>query len=198
MAHALLGLGPNFRSCRERSGGWLALTEFPMTSRTLLCEFSRHWIDLRAPCQYALYPFRYDAGSLRFHPAGGRETRESSHCPKSLPLSAVETGLVRASRHALKDGGLTLLDDHDHPIMAFSRVIAAGLENREWSISEYWNGTALVVAEHPAHIVFRNGGVDGLPACGALMGHYSLSGQHLKLWVTAREPWTRRGQSRRA
>jgi heat shock protein HslJ len=151
----------------------------------VIMRISRHWIDISAPCEYALFPFGYASGSLRFHPALARETLQGSQCPRSVVLSAIETGLARVSRYAVNADGLTFLDDNDRPIVALSRVIATGLENREWSISQYWDGKALVAAEQHAHIVFRNGRVDGSAGCGPLKGHYSLSGQHLKLWVTA-------------
>jgi META domain len=150
-----------------------------------IVRVSRGTMDFNLFCLYASYPFSYDSGSLRFHPAWQRGTRESAQCPKSLALSTIETGLASARGHALNGDGLTLLDEHDLPIMTFSRVIATGLENREWTISEYWDGAALVAAEHHARIVFWNGRVDGSPGCGALEGFYSLSGQDLKLWVGA-------------
>jgi len=147
-----------------------------------IMEISHGLIDFSVPCQFARYFFQYVDGHWRFHVPGTQGRPEDPQCSETL--NAIDAGLARADRFVLNADGLTLLDDYGRPIMAFSRVIATGLENRHWSISEYWDGMALVVPGYHPHIVFRHGRVSGSMLCGTLKGHYSLSGQHLKLRVT--------------
>ena len=61
-----------------------------------------------------------------------------------------------------------------------------GIENRRWRIAKYLaNGNnkgdekRLIDAAKTAEITFQDGGIEGSPTCGALVGTYRLSGDHL-------------------
>jgi hypothetical protein len=81
----------------------------------------------------------------------------------------------------MKGDLLELLDGHKYPVLALSRITPTGLENRAWSIDQYFDGAMLVTAPPVTQITFMNGGVDGGTGCCGLSGTYSLSGAHLQL-----------------
>jgi heat shock protein HslJ len=63
--------------------------------------------------------------------------------------------------------------------MSLTRITTNGLENRDWSIAQYSDGTPLVAAGDTARVSFMNGRLDGSPGCGALFGMYRPSGTRL-------------------
>jgi heat shock protein HslJ len=159
----------------------------------VILRIARAAIDFTAPCQFAVYPFGYDSSFLRIHPASARETfyppprkqGEALKCPTSPVMSAVDAVLPTIGKYAIDADRLTFLDGRDHGLMELSRILAQGLEDREWSIAEYWDvrKRSLVVAQY-ARAAFINGRVDGSPGCGALIGNYILSGTHLTVRAT--------------
>jgi hypothetical protein len=96
-------------------------------------------------------------------------------------LDAVEAELPRISGYILKGDVLEFLDDRAHPVLALWRITATGLENREWSIDQYFDGENLVTAPREARITFINNSVEGMPGCCGLSDTYSLSGERLQV-----------------
>jgi prepilin-type processing-associated H-X9-DG protein len=147
-----------------------------------ILRISKHYIEVSAGCHYALFTFDHGPGAFRSTESRGMRT--GSHCPAMPTMPAIEAGLAKVKRHAVDADSMTLLDDRGRSVMALSRITANGLENREWSISEYWDGKALVAAEHEAYIAFWDGHVAGSPGCGGFLGGYTLSGEHLDFHAT--------------
>jgi heat shock protein HslJ len=144
-------------------------------------------VDFSVPCHFRLYPFIYSSsGSLIVSP---RAAATSSCLPEWHVLGAVEANLPRINDYVVGGDDLTFLDKHGGPVMRLTRMIADGLENRTWSIAQYWDGNHLVEPSREASVAFMGGVVDGSPGCGGLYGRYKLSGTHL----TAHLSWLLRG-----
>jgi hypothetical protein len=73
----------------------------------------------------------------------------------------IEADLPRVAGYTVKGDVLELLDGHKYPVLALSRITPTGLENRAWSIDQYFDGAMLVTAPPVTEITFMNGGVDG-------------------------------------
>jgi hypothetical protein len=143
----------------------------------VVVRITRSSFDFSAPCHFRLYPFTSYSGSLKVGPpaAATRSCRgEEWHVS-----GAVEANLLRINDYVMTGDDLTFLDGQGGPVMRLARITADGLENRDWSIAQYWDGTNLVTPSRDASIAFMSGYVDGSPGCGGLYGAYKLSGPHL-------------------
>jgi hypothetical protein len=141
-------------------------------------------VDFSAPpCHFRCYPFdyRFRPGSLSVSGAFHQRSCLSRKWPVG---GAVEANLHRINDYVLRGDDLSFLDGHGGPVMRLARIIADGLENRTWSIDQYWDGNSLVAPRVEAIVAFMSGGVDGSPGCGALEGQYKLSEAHLTAHVS--------------
>jgi heat shock protein HslJ len=146
----------------------------------IVVRISRETIDFSAPGGVVRgYVFRHDSGRLEI----GRTAfgRGSFKFANGFVLDAIEADLPRVASYIMKGDVLELLDSHAHPVLALAPITTIGLENREWSIDQYFDGAKLVTAPPVAQITFMNGGVDGGTGCCGLGGTYNLSGTHLQL-----------------
>jgi heat shock protein HslJ len=171
----------------------------------VIVRVTRSTIDFSAPCHSVPYPFHYDSGRLRvgghagearscqfakwsdlFAKCGTRSCLFAKWSDLRSGSDAFEANLPRISRYSVNGDILTFLDLRDRPVMALARITANGLENRDWSIAQYSDGTNLVTPRENASIAFMNGRLDGSPGCGAMSGQYRLSGARLTvsyLWL---------------
>lgn len=96
-------------------------------------------VDFSAPCHFRLYPFNYyRSGFLSVSP---HAAATKSCVPEWHVSGAVEANLPRINDYVVSGDDLTFLDGHGGPVMRLARIIADGLENRTWSIAQYWDGT---------------------------------------------------------
>jgi hypothetical protein len=125
------------------------------------------------------YGFGYSSGSLEI----GRRAfgRSSFWSANGFVLDSVEANLPRVAGYMVKGDVLEFLDGHAHLVLALSRITATGLENREWSIDQYFDGANLVTAPREAWITFINNSVEGMPGCCGLTDTYRLSGNRLQV-----------------
>ena len=154
---------------------------------SIVVHISRFMIGFSVPCEAQGYPLSYVSGSLKIEPsaASSRGSCQAIKSPAKSPvMAAVEATLPRITGHTVKADVLTLLDNQSRPVLALSRITATGLENQEWSVDQYSDGVNLVTATRKATVTFVHNVIDGSPGCGWLWGRYSLSGAHLKTWVS--------------
>jgi heat shock protein HslJ len=167
----------------ELAGTFWRLDHLDGTSNdtsSIVVHISKYVINVSAPCVARLYPVSYASGSLKIEPSAGSTSCQGT---KSSAMEAVETSLPKIAGYVVKADVLSFLDDQSHPMLTLSRVTATGLENKEWSIDQYYDGVNLVPATPEARVTFVNNFIDGSPGCGALLGNYILSGTRLKASV---------------
>jgi hypothetical protein len=144
----------------------------------VVVRISRETIDFSVPGGGVRgYIFGHDSGSLKI----GRMAFGRFKFANGFVLHPIEADLPRVAGYTVKGDVLELLDGHKYPVLALSRITPTGLENRAWSIDQYFDGAMLVTAPPVTEITFMNGGVDGGTGCCGLSGTYSLSGAHLPL-----------------
>jgi hypothetical protein len=109
----------------------------------IVVRISRQSIDFSAPGGAVRgYVFSHGSGSLEIGRTAFR--RESFKFANGFTLDAIETDLPRVVGYIVKGDSLELLDGHEHPVLALSRITATGLENRAWSVDQYFDGARLV------------------------------------------------------
>jgi heat shock protein HslJ len=148
----------------------------------IVVYISRHTIHVSVPCVKRLYPVSYVSGSFKIKPSAG-----SSSCrgTRSSGMADVEASLPKIAGYVVKADGLSFLDDQSQSVLALSRIAATGLENKEWSVEQYYDGAKLVPATAESLVTFVNGFIDGSPGCGAFaLGDYILSRTRLKASVS--------------
>jgi heat shock protein HslJ len=172
-----------FHSWTKRSGAWTRIEGNSGERPEVIVQIDTAWVGFSVPCQFVLYlPPQIRLVAVPSGLVVG-DNGKPPRCKGSVVMDAIKTSLTKVRRHTVGAGGLTLLDDQDRPIMALSRLVASGIENRKWSIAEHWDGQSLVAGRHDAHITLIYGRIDGTPGCGGLDGHYTLSGDPLKLAI---------------
>jgi hypothetical protein len=164
----------------ELAGTFWRLDRLSGTSNdtsAIVVHISKFAINVSAPCVARLYPVSYASGALKIEASTASRSCQGT---KSPAMDTVEASLLKIAGYAMKADVLSFLDDQSHSVLTLSRITATGLENKEWSIDQYYNGVNLVPATADAHVTFMNNFIDGSPGCGALVGNYILSGTHLK------------------
>lgn len=154
--------------------------------KDVIVRIAREAIDFSTFCQSVLYPIRYESDSLKI-PANGPAVTRRRACfyfgTQSSFASVIEDRLPRIRHYAMSDDELTFLDDQSRPVMTLTRIVATGLEYREWSIAGYSNGQKVITPERAAHLTFVRRRGDGTPGCGMLSGQYRLSGARLMMQI---------------
>lgn len=169
----------------------------------IIVYFSRFTIHVSVPCVQRLYPVSYVSGSFRIAPSAGSRSCTGT---RSSGVAAIEASLPKIAGYVAKDDALSLFDDRSEPVLALSHITATGLENKEWSVEQYYDGANLVPATAESLVTFVNGSIDGSPGCGAFaFGNYILSGAHLRNSVSLiiggycpEDLWSRSGTITRA
>lgn len=167
----------------ELAGTFWRLDHLDGTSNdtsAIVVHISKSAISVSVPCVERLYPVSYASGSLEIGPSAGSASCQGT---KSPAVAAVETSLPNIAGYAVKADVLSFLNDQSDSVLTLSRVTATGLENKEWSIDQYYDGVNLVPATPEARITFVNNFIDGSPGCGGLLGDYILFGTRLKASV---------------
>jgi len=145
---------------------------------SIVVHISNGWIGFNAPGGGVReYGFRHGSGSLEI----GRRAFGRSSLWFGFVLDSVEANLPRVADYIVKGDVLEFLDGHGQPLLALSRITATGLENREWSFDQYFDGANLVTAPREAWVTFINNSVGGMPGCCGLTDTYSLSGKRLQV-----------------
>lgn len=142
----------------------------PNDTSAIVMHISKFAINVSAPCVARLYPLSYASGTLKIEPSAGSTSCQGT---KSSAIAGVETSLPKIAGYVVKADVLSFLDDRSHSVLTLSRVTATGLENKEWSIDQYYDGVNLVPATPEARVTFVNNFIDGSPGCGLSLGTIS-------------------------
>jgi hypothetical protein len=159
---------------------WIAALVRREIFLSIVVHISNSSIGFNAPGgEVRRYGFRHGSGSLEI---GGRAAGRSSFWfTNGFVLDSVEANLPRVADYMVKGDVLEFLDDHGQPLLALSRITATGLENREWSIDQYFDGANLVTAPREAWITFISNSVEGMLGCCGLTDTYRISGNRLQV-----------------
>ncbi len=145
-------------------------------------------VTFSAPSYFISFPFEYKLQGIEFHPAWtySKVTEENA---ESRRIAVVfENVLHRIRSYEVGQDILTFFDKDRHEIMALHSLRQEGIENRRWNIAKYRDDgkrqtdeEGLVDAKVDAEITFLHGRIEGSAGCGALVGDYRLSGDHITL-----------------
>jgi heat shock protein HslJ len=152
------------------------------------------WISFSTPVYTVSFEAKYKFAGLEFSPAYLPNTwvETSRASQDELTAKAFERNLHKVASYELHKGTLTFYGKDRQPIIVLDALRSKGIENRLWWIAKYrGDGTEPVDEEGltdaivRAEITLMNGRVEGSPGCGAWIGTYKLSGNHLTLQAMA-------------
>ena len=154
-------------------------------SSNVVVYISKSLVRISVPCLAVGYPYRYEHGSLTIVPSPASRS-SCRDIVRSHAIDVIEANLSGIAGSTIDAEALTFLDDRNRSIMKVSRLNANGLENQQWSIDQYFDGTQLVASTGEPNVTFFNNIIDGSPGCGGLFGGYRLSGANLQIsasWI---------------
>jgi hypothetical protein len=162
------------------------LTAFPGVplERDAILELSVQSFALDVPCYRRAWAYSTETGKPNFPNPYASEKR----CDIVPPIvAAFDRTLPTVFAVHASDDELVLLDSGGNPVLIGKRLRSSGLENREWSIESYFDGTSLLdtaglfTPPLMPRISFIHGSLYGSPGCGGLVGRYSLRGPQVTI-----------------
>ena len=147
---------------------------------------------------FAAFPFRYKLAGVKFFPAWSHTiASDNSESQRDKQLANVfENTLHKISSYDLSQDSLTFFGNDQEALIVLNSLRQQGIENRRWRIAKYRGDgnqhsdeEGLVDATESADITLLHGRVEGSPGCGAWVGTYKVSGDH----VTVNAQWALAG-----
>ncbi len=146
---------------------------------------------------FASFPFRYKLAGVKFFPPSSHTiASDSSESQRDRQIASLfENALRRISSYDLSQGSLTFFGNDHEALIVLNSLRQQGIENRRWRINKYrgdgnqkGDEESLVDATESADITLLHGRIEGSPGCGAWVGTYEVSGDHVKVsaqWALA-------------
>jgi hypothetical protein len=148
-------------------------------------EFDGTLLWLRTPCSQDYWVYQYDLGVLQIK--NPHAAARDCGGDRSAIFKAYDAAIQKVRVPRLDGEMLSLLDREGRTMLILKRLAAAGLENRRWHISAYYDGNELVADNDMlrySHIRFVYGDLrgsmfNGSPGCGTVLGSYTTDGRRL-------------------